>query len=112
MLHGFLWVVLAEALAVIVLGILHFGVLPLNRATRLAGGWVETVTGQRGPVTIGSYLITSENRGYALVDSGMDTGASAILLRPQDPRCGRAESEVDHCHPRPPRPRRRNWIIP
>ncbi len=33
-------------------------------------------------------------------------------LRPQEPRCGRPEFEVHHCHPRSPRPRLRNRIIP
>ena len=56
----------------------RFGALPLDHGTKLAGGRVEVVVEEMGPVAIGSYLITLENGGYALVDAGMDAEAVAI----------------------------------
>ena len=71
-------VILAVVLVAAVLAVFRFGALPLDHGTKLAGGRVEAVVEELGPVAIGSYLITLENGGYALVDAGMDSEALAI----------------------------------
>jgi len=71
-------VILAVVLVAAVLVVFRFGALPLDHGTKLAGGRVEVVVEEMGPVAIGSYLITLENGGYALVDTGMDSEAVAI----------------------------------
>ena len=94
--------VFVVALAVIVVGVFRFGVLPLDDGRRLADGCVEVVTEQWGPVTIGSYLISLRNGGYALFDTGMDTEANATLsaLRRQGAGARDVLSIfVTHAHP-------------
>lgn len=71
-------VLLAVVLVAAVLAVFRFGALPLDHGTILGGGRVEAVVEELGPVAIGSYLITLENGGYALVDAGMDSEALAI----------------------------------
>ena len=70
--------VLAAVLAGIVLAVFSFGAMPLEHGTMLGGGCVEAVTEGWGPVTIGSYLITLHEGGFALVDAGMDPDGGAI----------------------------------
>ena len=71
-------VILAVVLVAVVLAVFRFGALPLDDGTILGGGRVEAVVEGLGPVAIGSYLVSLENGGYALVDAGMDSEARAI----------------------------------
>lgn len=71
-------VILVVVLVAIVFAVFRFGALPLEGGTNLGGGRVEAVVEKMGPIAIGSYLITLENGGYALVDAGMDSEARAI----------------------------------
>ena len=62
-----------------VIGVLMFGGPPMTTGLALADGKVTLVVDHAGPVRIGAYIVELADGGLALVDTGMDPAAAAVL---------------------------------